>query len=99
MASKLRVIIAGGGVAGLTLANALEKADIDYLLLEARAEIAPFVGASIALHPNGLRILDQLKCYDVIRDKTVPMDGIRSCCWEDGKLVRETDALLINRIR
>ncbi|KAI5456632.1 hypothetical protein BGZ63DRAFT_434688 [Mariannaea sp. PMI_226] len=62
----LRVIIAGGGIAGLALANMLEKANIDYILLEAYSQIAPQVGASIALHPNGLRILDQLGCYEDI---------------------------------
>ncbi|KAF4334071.1 FAD NAD(P)-binding domain protein [Fusarium beomiforme] len=44
-----RVIIAGGGVAGLTLANALEQANIDYVLLERRDTIAPQVGASIGI--------------------------------------------------
>jgi 2-polyprenyl-6-methoxyphenol hydroxylase-like FAD-dependent oxidoreductase len=45
--SNFRVIIAGGGIAGLTLANALERAGIDFVLLEGRSEIAPQVGASI----------------------------------------------------
>ncbi|KAF3006803.1 hypothetical protein E8E13_010417 [Curvularia kusanoi] len=65
-ADRFRVIIAGGGLAGLTLANALEKADIDYVLLEARNTIAPSVGASIGIFPNGGRILDQLGCFDEI---------------------------------
>ncbi|KAJ9417961.1 hypothetical protein QL093DRAFT_2565917 [Fusarium oxysporum] len=51
-----RVMIAGGGVAGLTLANALEKAGIDYVLLERRDTIAPQVGASIGIGPNGCRV-------------------------------------------
>lgn len=55
-----RVIIGGGGIAGLTLANALEKAKVDYLLLEGRDTISPQVGASIGIHPNGSRIFDQL---------------------------------------
>lgn len=63
---RFRVIIAGGGISGLTLANALEKADIDYVLLEARDTIAPQVGASIGIFPNGARIIDQLGCLDLI---------------------------------
>jgi 2-polyprenyl-6-methoxyphenol hydroxylase-like FAD-dependent oxidoreductase len=55
-----KVIIAGGGIAGLTLANMLEKFDIQYVLLEAYSAIAPPVGASIGLVPNGLRIMDQI---------------------------------------
>ncbi|KAH7011163.1 FAD binding domain protein [Ilyonectria destructans] len=62
-----KVVIAGAGVAGLTLANMLEKLDIDYIVLEAYRQIAPQVGASIGLFPNGLRILDQIDCYEPIR--------------------------------
>ncbi|KAK7702278.1 hypothetical protein SLS64_009856 [Diaporthe eres] len=63
-----RVIIAGGSVSGLTLANALEKFNIDYILLEAYPSIAPQVGASIGMLPNGFRILDQLGCYEPVRN-------------------------------
>lgn len=59
-----RVVIVGGGVAGLTLANMLGKFDIDYIILESHGDIAPAVGASIGLFPNGLRILDQIDCYE-----------------------------------
>ncbi|KAI1491191.1 FAD binding domain protein [Biscogniauxia mediterranea] len=65
--SKIRIIIAGGGIAGLALANMLEKFDIKYVLLETHKDIAPSVGASIGLLPNGLRILDQLGCYEPLR--------------------------------
>jgi 2-polyprenyl-6-methoxyphenol hydroxylase-like FAD-dependent oxidoreductase len=65
--SEFRVLIAGGGVAGLALANMMERAGIDYILLEAHGDIAPPVGASIGLFPNGLRVLDQLGVYEIIR--------------------------------
>lgn len=63
-----KVIIVGGSVSGLSLANMLEKFDIDYVLLEAHPEIAPQLGASMGLLPGGLRILDQLGCYDRVRE-------------------------------
>ncbi|KAF3070990.1 FAD-dependent urate hydroxylase [Daldinia childiae] len=63
---EFKVIIAGGGIAGLTLANMLEKFGLNYTLLESHSEIAPQVGASIGLFPNGLRILDQIGCYEQI---------------------------------
>ncbi|KAJ8105786.1 hypothetical protein ONZ43_g7285 [Nemania bipapillata] len=61
----LKVLIVGGGIAGLTLANALQHApaNIEYLILEARDTLAPQLGAGIALVPNGSRILDQLGIY------------------------------------
>lgn len=62
-----KVVIVGGSVSGLSLANMLEKFNIDYILLEAHPEIAPQLGASMGLLPGGLRILDQLGCYDRVR--------------------------------
>ncbi|KIX06404.1 uncharacterized protein Z518_04380 [Rhinocladiella mackenziei CBS 650.93] len=82
--TNFRVIISGGGIAGLTLAGALEKAKVDYVLLEGRDEIAPVVGAGIALMATGSRILDQLKCFEPIMEMTQPIDSI--CAWKDGKL-------------
>ncbi|KAJ0109367.1 FAD-dependent monooxygenase andE [Diaporthe amygdali] len=61
------VLIAGGGIAGLTLANMLEKIGVDYLILEGHREMAPQVGASIGILPNGCRVLDQIGLYDEIR--------------------------------
>ncbi|KAH8885604.1 FAD/NAD(P)-binding domain-containing protein [Thozetella sp. PMI_491] len=59
-----KIAIVGGSIAGLSLANMLEKFGLDYILLEAYPEIAPQVGASIGMMPNGLRILDQIGCYE-----------------------------------
>ena len=41
--------------------NLLERKGVDYVLLEAREEIAPPVGASVAFFANAARILDQLR--------------------------------------
>ncbi|GME33698.1 Monooxygenase FAD-binding protein [Neofusicoccum parvum] len=45
----------------------LEKFDIDYVILEAYPTVAPQLGASIGLLPSGLRILDQLGCFERLR--------------------------------
>lgn len=67
MANKdFKVIIVGGSIAGLSLALMLERNGIDYLVLEGYPSIAPQVGASIGLLPNGLRTLDQLGCGDKV---------------------------------
>ena len=88
--STFRVIIVGGGIAGLTLANSLERAGVDYVLLERRGELAPQVGASIWLLPNGLRILDQLGVYDEIESNTTPPRS--DILWVDnGRKVTESD--------
>ncbi|KAJ5633952.1 hypothetical protein N7528_001794 [Penicillium herquei] len=60
-----KVIISGGGVAGLSLALMLEKVGLDYVLLEAYSEfVSNKSGTGIAMLPNGNRILDQLGCYE-----------------------------------
>lgn len=92
MSSKsFKVIIAGGSIAGLSLALMLEKNGIDFLVLEAYPSIAPQVGASIGLLPNGLRILDQLGCYESVMEMAeYPVDKV---CFRDsrGKLIRSLE--------
>jgi 2-polyprenyl-6-methoxyphenol hydroxylase-like FAD-dependent oxidoreductase len=87
---RLKVVIVGGSIAGLTLAHCLERLKIDYVLLEGRREIAPQVGASIGILPNGARILDQLKCFDDIFSLVVPLG--RSSTWDEkGNLLTAGD--------
>ncbi|PWY91990.1 FAD/NAD(P)-binding domain-containing protein [Aspergillus sclerotioniger CBS 115572] len=73
-----KVIVVGGGVAGLAIALMLEKHGIDYLLLEAYSDIVATVGAGIALSPNGLRILDQLGCYEDILSHSASVDQMHA---------------------
>ncbi|KAI8965513.1 FAD binding domain protein [Daldinia sp. FL1419] len=82
----MRVVIVGGGIAGLTLASALEKADIDFVLLEARARFDPQVGASIGLSAAAMRILDQLGAAQDIVKHTAPVK-VSKVHRSDGKLV------------
>lgn len=63
---KFKVLIVGGSVAGLGLANILEKYNIDYELVEKHRIIAPQLGASIAMFSSGQRILEQIGCLDTI---------------------------------
>ncbi|KAJ5815880.1 hypothetical protein N7447_008113, partial [Penicillium robsamsonii] len=71
--SIMKVIIVGGSIAGLSLAHCLEKAKIDYVILEKKKEIAPQEGASIGIMPNGGRILEQLGLYDQIEELVEPL--------------------------
>lgn len=84
MAKKpFTVLIAGGGIAGLTLANMLERIGVDYLILEGYREMAPQVGASIGILPNGDRVLDQIGLYDEIR-KLIDAPSSKSALREPG---------------
>ncbi|KAJ5643190.1 uncharacterized protein N7484_005697 [Penicillium longicatenatum] len=70
----LKVVIVGGSVAGLTLAHCLDRASIDYVILEKRREIAPQEGASIGIMPNGARILEQLGLYANLEAVVHPLE-------------------------
>lgn len=72
-----KVVIVGGSIAGLSLALMLERNGIDFVILEAYGSIAPQVGASFAVLPSGLRILDQLGCYEsVLKKAEYPVDTL-----------------------
>lgn len=69
---RFKVIIAGGGIAGLTLANALEKAGIDFIVLE-KYEVAPQLGASIAIVGHTAKIFDQIGAWKPMYATTFPL--------------------------
>jgi 2-polyprenyl-6-methoxyphenol hydroxylase-like FAD-dependent oxidoreductase len=70
---SFRVIIAGGGISGLALANCLELANIDYLLLEGRDSLTPFIGAGVCLSSGSGPVLDQLGVRQKIFDRIAPL--------------------------
>ena len=59
MRHTLRVAIIGGGIGGVAAANALRRRGIDARVYE-KAPALKEVGAGVALHPNGVRMLRRL---------------------------------------
>ncbi|KAK7700374.1 hypothetical protein SLS64_010982 [Diaporthe eres] len=95
---KTTVIIAGSGLTGLALALMLQDLGVDYLLLEAYDSCTPNVGASIAIQPQGLRILDQLGLLEDIEAIYQPVGQLISCDADTGKLhILETTEILKER--
>ncbi|OTB00566.1 hypothetical protein M426DRAFT_324228 [Hypoxylon sp. CI-4A] len=78
-----RVIIAGGGIAGLALANALESAGIEYVLVE-KKDIAPQMGASICVHCHTFKIFEQLGAWQRMSAEVFPLTARRH--YRHGKL-------------
>ncbi|XXH00682.1 hypothetical protein Hte_007032 [Hypoxylon texense] len=70
--APFRVIVVGAGVAGLTASHCLQKAGIDHVVLERRNEVAPAEGASIAMYPQGSRILHQIGCLKAVEEACRP---------------------------
>ena len=59
-----KVIVVGGGPAGLTAAHALHLANIDFVVLERNDDVAVDVGASLVLGPQSMRFMQQLGLLD-----------------------------------
>lgn len=78
MADSFKVLIVGGSVAGMALANMLERYNIEYELFEKHEVIAPQLGASIAILAHGSRILEQLDCLDTLETISSPLNKIFS---------------------
>ena len=71
---RFKVVIIGGSIAGLTLAHCLDRARIDYIVLEKNHHIHPQIGGSIGLMPNGSRILAQLGLYEQVDRLSSPIE-------------------------
>lgn len=88
MISNFRVIVVGGGVAGLTASHALQRAGIDHVVLERCEEVDPPVGGSIAIYPHGIRILHQIGCLAEAKAACTPCErfitrGPNGRVWSD----------------
>jgi 2-polyprenyl-6-methoxyphenol hydroxylase-like FAD-dependent oxidoreductase len=95
---RLRVVIVGGSIAGLTLAHSLDASNIDYVVLEGRGEIAPQLGASIVLIPSGARIFDQLNLFEDVLKVVEPF--YLSKTWDsNGRSIGETDFPVLTGLR
>ncbi|HTU04159.1 MAG TPA: FAD-dependent monooxygenase, partial [Trebonia sp.] len=61
-----RVAIIGGGIGGLTAANALSRAGVEVAVYEAAAELKE-IGAGVALHANAMRVLRAIGVEEGVR--------------------------------
>ena len=74
--SNFKVIIIGGGPVGLTAAHALDRAGIDFLLLEQRPHVVIDAGSNLVLMPIGLRAMSQLDLLDPLNAVSSPLGRI-----------------------
>ncbi|KAG0335218.1 hypothetical protein BG004_000082 [Podila humilis] len=72
---QFKVIIAGGGISGLSLGVMLERAGIDYIILEAHDEIRP-LGAVVYLGPSLMKVMEQLGLLDDLIRHSNFMTGV-----------------------
>ncbi|KAK5631571.1 hypothetical protein RRF57_007285 [Xylaria bambusicola] len=85
--SKFRAIIIGGGPIGLTIANGLDRAGIDFLVIERNPNIISESGAGIMAWPHTTRIFDQLGLTAACQGRYIPLQS-KSVSHLDGRPIR-----------
>src|SRR5688572_20860214 len=68
--NRAKILIAGGGIGGLTAALSLHKAGVDVRVYESAQEIRP-LGVGINLLPHAVRVLTNLGLQDAMADVAV----------------------------
>jgi len=86
-----KIIIIGGGTGGLAMALFLEKAGIKSEVYEQAPEFSN-VGASYAVHPNGVHVLDELGIGDQLRDNSHELSDFKLKN-ENGEVVYDLKSL------
>ncbi|KAI1132771.1 hypothetical protein F5Y10DRAFT_230740 [Nemania abortiva] len=86
---KFRAIIIGGGPVGLAIANGLDRAGLDFLILERHPTIISESGAGIMLWPHTVRIFDQLGLAEACEGRYIPLYD-KASMRLDGTPIRES---------
>jgi salicylate hydroxylase len=86
---SLRVLIAGGGIGGLTAALALAENGCEVTVFEQAPEFAE-VGAGIQLSPNASRVLHALGLEKPLRAAAFLPEGTQFRHWRRGNVISES---------
>ncbi|HEX5298920.1 MAG TPA: FAD-dependent monooxygenase [Streptosporangiaceae bacterium] len=84
-----RVAIIGGGIGGLTAANALSRAGIEVAVYEAAAGLRE-IGAGVALHPNAMKVLRAIGVEDGVRAVAGRSQWQVLRNWKTGRVIGKT---------
>ena len=85
-----RVVIVGAGPVALVAALALSKAGIDFVVLERRDALDLDAGASMAMWPHNVRLLDQLGLLEIAHKTYMPVKHKRNLRRDGTELGRNT---------
>ena len=84
--ARRRVLIAGGGIGGLTAALCLAEAGFEVALFEQSAEFAE-IGAGIQLSPNCMRVLYHLGLEPALASHAFLPERMEFRTWKSGKVI------------
>jgi salicylate hydroxylase len=83
---RLRVAIVGGGIGGLSAANALRRRGIEVTVFE-QAKVLGEVGAGVFIYPNSLRQLERMGFRDALAGVGARVGRGSEYCRMDGTVV------------
>lgn len=90
MSRPERIVIVGGGIAGMTCATALAQAGFAAILLESAPEFGE-IGAGVTLSPNAMKGLDHIGICEAVAAAGVEPARQRIQHWQDGRTLVEKD--------
>ncbi len=92
----MRVVISGGGIAGLTLAYWLQKSDISAVVIE-QAKAMRRDGYAIDFFGTGYDVAERMGLIDQLRSRQIPFEALVSVS-KDGKTIARLDMALIRKL-
>jgi 2-polyprenyl-6-methoxyphenol hydroxylase-like FAD-dependent oxidoreductase len=92
----MRILISGGGIAGLTLAYWLQKSDISSVVIEQASAIRRD-GYAIDFFGTGYDVAERMSLIDQLRSRQIPFEALVYVN-KDGKTVARLDMRLIRKL-
>jgi 2-polyprenyl-6-methoxyphenol hydroxylase-like FAD-dependent oxidoreductase len=89
MAKSPRIAVIGGGIGGLTAAQAMRKHGLDITVYEAAPELKE-IGAGVSLSPNAMKALRSLELETVVRDVAWQSTHQLLRNWRTGRIISDT---------
>ncbi|KAH9842201.1 salicylate 1-monooxygenase [Teratosphaeria destructans] len=93
MDNQFRIIIVGGGIAGLSAAIALRGPNRSVTILE-RSRMLNEIGAMLSLQPNASKIATQLGLDEILATKGPKIDDLMKIYDQEGHLVKAVPSTL-----
>ncbi len=88
--AKPKILIAGGGIGGMTAAAALLQRGFDVDVFEQARELRE-VGAGVQISPNGNRALDSIGAFETLRRLSCRAERKEVRLWNSGKTCKLFD--------
>ena len=89
MSHKPRIIVVGGGIAGLSTAIFLHRAGLEVVVLERTQDYGP-VGSTLELGPNATRLLDDAGVGEALRRVGARPQSTLLLRWQDSSVLSDT---------